>query len=186
MSYTPRPPQVPRRPIGPAPQWCINQFDNGVLISFIVVFSPRPYTIKSVLSNVLEDALEHVGCEGRNWSWIGFFVFFVCFAGEADEQHCLAGEFELLLADEQHFLAGEFELLLAFACFHVYLDPLALHPDCTAILASVVTLNVVLQRKLHVKFHSGVLYKFFGLIRAPAAQHHVHPWHAWCKILQEL
>jgi hypothetical protein len=38
-------------------------------------------------TNVLEDALEHVVCEGRDWRGLG-----VLCAGEADEQHCLAGD----------------------------------------------------------------------------------------------
>ncbi len=38
---------------------------------------------------MLEDALEHVVCEGRNW------IFFV---GETDEQHCVAGGIDPLLA----------------------------------------------------------------------------------------
>ena len=83
-------------------------------------------TIKSVLKKVLEDAREHVVCEGRDWrwidwrwidwrwidwSWIGVFVS--CCGGEADEQHCLAGGFELLGAFES-FLVFLLPLQLAF------------------------------------------------------------------------
>ncbi len=131
---------------------------------------------------MLEDALEHFGCEGRDWSWIGVFVgFFGVFGCEADEQHCLAGDFKLVRAFAC-FLVYLFPLLLAFllafACFLVCLFPLAAHPDRAAILANVMNLNVVLQSTMHVLFRHAVLYKFFGLIRAPAARPLVPKKHA--------
>jgi len=78
---------------------------------------------------MLEDRPERVVCKGRNWSLIGFIV------GEADEQHCLA---------------GDFELVFGFAFFLVVLEVLAPATFYTAILAScVVNLNVELQKVVH-------------------------------------
>ena len=118
-------------------------------------------TIKSVLNKVLENAREHVVCEGRDCRWIGVFVG--CFGGEADEQHCLA---------------GDFELVLGFACYLVSLAPPGLHLACTAILASVVNLNVVLQTSMTVFFLPAVPYKCCAPILAPRAIPSVHVWRA--------
>jgi len=82
-----------------------------------------------VLEKVLEHALERVVCEGRNWSLLGFIV------GEADEQHGLA---------------GDFELVLGFAFFLVVLEAFARVTFYTAILASrVLSLNVALPNEGH-------------------------------------
>ncbi len=141
--------------------------DDNVEVDCVLSSQFIANTIKSVLNinKVLEDALERVGCEGRDWSawsawrWSGvlvgcfgfFFGFFCRVGGEADEQHCLAGDFELHVFRFLRLLAGA----LAQACFLVRL---AL-PDCTAMLASVMISNVFFKRTSHVCFEPGVLYK---------------------------
>ena len=56
---------------------------------------------------------------------------------------------------------------------------LLLGTEKLAILASVMNLNVMLQRKMHVFLHSAVRFKCFGLKLAQVARPHLHSWAAW-------